>query len=282
MPAASTLDTAAIAAGSIEAKFLSLVQAFDSLTGAQEWAKSSRLIALSSALVLLIIHLVTRKKYGLNWFSLSHSLVVGGMSFVAVWLNIFAAESLTGTTEPLGGILCQGPLTTFHSIVPAITMGYGLFDLGEALHLAKTDFVLHGIATASVMSYFCEYGVPEIITPMLLMELSTINLVFMGASEHMSQRMTLANIAMFTLIFTTFRMIVCPYLWWEIFITTWENRNNPFSQACLPWHFPYVVFAFGMFFNCLNSFWFYKIIKKILRKVSGSENWKAKNHVKDS
>jgi hypothetical protein len=282
MPAAPTLDTATIAAESIEAKFLSLVQAFDSLTGAQKWAKSSRLIALLSALAFLIIQLVTRKKFGLNWFSLSHSLAVGGMSFVAVWLNIFAAESLTGTTEPLGAILCQGPLTTFHSIVPAITMGYGLFDLVEALHLAKTDFVLHGIATSSVMSYFCEYGVPEIITPMLLMEISTFNLVLMALPEYMSQMMTLANIAIFTLTFTIFRMIVCPYLWWEIFITTWENRNNPFSQACLPWHFPYVVFMFGMFFNCLNTFWFYKIIKKVARKVSGSENWKAKNHVKDS
>lgn len=282
MPPAPTLDDAAITAGSTEANFLSLVQAFDSLTGAQKWAKSSRLIAISSAVVLSIIHMIAGKKYGVTWFSISHALVVGSMSFAAVWLNIFAAESLTGTTEPLGAILCQGPLTTFHSIVPAITMGYGLFDLGEALHLAKTDFILHGCATLSVMSYFCEYGVPEIIVPMLMMEISTINLVFMGASDHMSEKLTIVNIVLFTLSFTIFRMIVCPYLWWEIFITTWENRNNPYSQACLPWHFTYVVFVFGMFFNCLNTFWFYKIVKKLLSKFSGSEKWKKKNHVKYS
>jgi len=37
----------------------------------------------------------------------------------------------------------------------------------------------------------------------------------------------------------------------------------------------------GMFFNCLNAFWMTKIVKKIIRKFSGSENWKSKNHVKD-
>ena len=38
----------------------------------------------------------------------------------------------------------------------------------------------------------------------------------------------------------------------------------------------------GMFFNCLNAFWFYKIIKKVKRKLSGAEKWKAKNHVKEN
>jgi hypothetical protein len=32
--------------------------------------------------------------------------------------------------------------------------------------------ILHGVATFLVMAYFCEVGVPEIIVPMLLMEVS--------------------------------------------------------------------------------------------------------------
>lgn len=149
--------------------------------------------------------------------------------------------------------------------------------------------ILHGVATLSIMSYFCEYGVPEIIVPMLLMEvsassfcgrkidsgssvtvglltksfalctvhsiwcfawyrtwqISTINLVFMGAGAYMSENATILNIAIFTVNFTIFRMVICPQLWWGIFTATWENRNNPISQACLPWHFSYVVFVFG-------------------------------------
>jgi len=278
---APTLNASALATGSTEAKLLSLVEDFDDLTGAPEWAQTSRITVLASTIVLYAVHKGFGKKHGVNWCSFVHSCVVGSLSFVAVWLNVYAAESLTGTTEPLGAILCQGPLTTFHSIVPAITMGYGVFDLLEGIGMAKTDFILHGVATLSIMAYFCEYGVPEIIVPMLLMEISTINLVFMGAGKHMSEIMTIANIAIFTFNFTIVRMIICPYLWWGIFTATWDNRNNPISQACLPWHFTYVVFVFGMFFNCLNTFWFIKIIKKVTSKLYGRENWKTKNHVKD-
>jgi hypothetical protein len=31
---------------------------------------------------------------------------------------------------------------------------------------------MHGVATFSVMAYFCEVGVPEIIVPMLMMKVS--------------------------------------------------------------------------------------------------------------
>lgn len=140
--------------------------------------------------------------------------------------------------------------------------------------------IAHGVATLSIMAYFCYYGIPEIIMPMLLMEISTINLVFMGVK--MSSSAALVNIIFFVLGFTIFRMIIVPKLWWDIFVQTWVNKNNPESQACLPWHFTYIVFVFGMFFNCLNTFWFRKIVNKVQRKISGSEAITAENHVKHS
>jgi len=282
MPSSPTIDPSALAEGSLEAKFLGLIQSFDDLTGAKDWATSSAKIGIFSVVVLTVIHKVVGKAFDVNWCSWFHACVVGFMSFVASWLNLFAAEALTGTPEPLGGVLCKGPLTTWHSIVPAITMGYGIFDLKEGILLGKPDFIMHGVATLSIMLYFCFYGVPEIIMPMLLMEISTINLVFMGATKYMSELTNILNIIVFTLSFIIFRMIVCPKLWWDIFVETWRHRENPESQACLPPHFTYVVFVFGMFFNCLNTFWMTKIYKKMMRKLSGTENWKSKNHVKES
>lgn len=162
------------------------------------------------------------------------------------------------------------------------------------------------------MAYFCEVGVPEIIVPMLMMEvsqevgsqgfifknnvvqlaqwplfllasfvqISTINLCLMRAT-FLNDHLVTINIICFVVSFFIFRIILCPYLWWGIFSTTWEHRNNPTSQACLPWHFKYVVFVFGMFFNCLNAFWFYKIIRKFHRKLTGREAIKEKNSLKD-
>ena len=131
------------------------------------------------------------------------------------------------------------------------------------------------------MAYFCEFGVPEIIVPMLTMEISTINLAVMRAT-FMSELFTMCTIGMFILNFFAFRIILCPYLWWGIFVATWENRNNPESQACLPWHFTYVTFVFGVFFNCLNLFWFQKIIEKLIRKLRGLEKLREKNDLKEA
>jgi len=281
MPTAPTLNASALAEGSTEAKFLAFIQKFNDLTGAEEWAKNSVYIGAATLAVLTLIHNTFKRKMGVNWVSFWHAVVVGFMSFLASYLNVYAAEALTGQTEPEGGVLCKGPLTTFHSIVPAISMGYGVFDVKEGLLMGKADFIMHGVATLTIMSYFCWYGIPEIITPMLLMEISTINLVFMAAGEYMTETMTIVNISIFTVNFAIFRMFIVPKLWWDIWYATWENRNNPESQACLPWHFTYIVFIFGMFFNCLNTFWMKKIIAKISRKTSGTEKWKSRNAVKE-
>ena len=96
----------------------------------------------------------------------------------------------------------------------------------------------------------------------------------------MSETVLAANMALFAVTFFVSRIFVSPYLWWGIFSACWENRDNPVSQACLPWHFKYVVFVFGMFFNCLNAFWGYKVIRKVMRKVSGKEKVKDKNELK--
>ena len=71
----------------------------------------------------------------------------------------------------------------------------------------------------------------------------------MGATDYMKDALNLVNMVFFVLSFTIVRVIVCPYLWWGIFKATWDNRNNPTSQQCLPWHFTYIVFLFGKLKN---------------------------------
>jgi hypothetical protein len=133
------LNVAAVE-GTWSGSFLSLIHVFDETTGASEWSQSPRQVAIISAILLGGIRAVCKQKYGVNWYSLLHAFLTGLLSFICVWLNEFAAVSLTGTTEPLGSILCKGPLTTVHAIVPAITMGFGVFDIIEGFSHG-TDFV---------------------------------------------------------------------------------------------------------------------------------------------
>ena len=46
----------------------------------------------------------------------------------------------------------------------------------------------------------------------------------------------------------------------------------------------YVLFSLapGMFFNCLNLFWWHKIMRKLYYKLTGREDLKVLNTAKDS
>lgn len=106
---------------------LAVAEFFDTNLGAAEW--STRHVAVVTALVLALIRLTLRDAYNINWYAFIHGAVSGYLSFIAVWLSVFAAVPLTGAPEPDRSILCHGPLTSLHRIVPAITMGFGLFDV---------------------------------------------------------------------------------------------------------------------------------------------------------
>lgn len=131
------------------------------------------------------------------------------------------------------------------------------------------------------MAYFTEFDVGEIIVPMLLMEISTPFLSLTRFELFNDTAMTV-NMGLFVLSFFFYRCLVVPYIMLEIFITVLKERNNPMSQECLPWHFAHVVFIFGLFFNCLNYYWAYKIVLKVRRKLSGKEKVGDKNDLKDS
>jgi uncharacterized membrane protein SirB2 len=140
-----TLDVSAVD-GTLSGVFLAGIQDFDAVTGAAEWASSSRQVAVISAILLGTIRFFARQRCNVNWYSLIHATITGVLSVVCVWLNIFAAVPLTGISEPLGAILCKGPLTSIHAILPAITAGFGIFDIIEGFS--------HGIDFVSAFESF--------------------------------------------------------------------------------------------------------------------------------
>jgi hypothetical protein len=138
---------------------------------------------------------------------------------------------------------------------------------------------MHGVATLTIMAYFTEYDLGEIIVPMLLMEISTPFLT-LTRFELFNDKAQMVNIAFFVLSFFIFRVLIVPYLMVEIWWTTVVEKNN-LEAACMPWHFSHVIFIFGCFFNCLNAYWFYKIILKVKRKINGEEKVTESNNLGD-
>jgi hypothetical protein len=262
--------------GPVTTGILSLIKILDDY-GAWEW--NLRVVGLVTVLVLWCVRATLQKKRGIDWYACVHAMVTGLGSMACVYLDLFAAETLTGTSEPLRSCQCEGPLTSLHRILPAITMAYSMFDLFDGFTIS-IDFALHGLSTFSVMAFFCEHNAPHIITPMLLMEVSTIPLTVVRA-DFVSANVTAMIQASFALLFFIFRVVFVPFVWVKLMMTMNEQRSLPVYQDCFPPYFMPFAFGFGVVFHCLNAFWFIKIVKKIRRKMMGIEGVQANNELKE-
>ena len=132
----ATLDASRVE-GTLAAVLLQWIDELDRY-GARTWNFAH--VVVLTALILGAIRVGIKKQWNVDWYSVLHAAVTGYGSAVCVYLSVFAAEQLTGSKEPLRSIQCQGPLTSLHRLLPAITAGYGLFDIIEGLHLGM-DFV---------------------------------------------------------------------------------------------------------------------------------------------
>lgn len=137
-----------------------ILQACAQLDDWGAWQWPLRTIGFVTAILLSGVRLVLEKKRGVDWYALIHALITSIGSLACYYLDVFMSETLTGTPEPLRMCLCQGPMTSLHRILPAITMGYAIFDLMDGLTIG-IDFALHGIATLLVFLFFCEVNLPE-------------------------------------------------------------------------------------------------------------------------
>ena len=111
-----------------------------------------------------------------------------------------------------------------------------------------------------------------------------MHLMLMKA-ENLSNGLMGVNLGLFVVTFFVFRLMICPYLWWVTVRATLfgdGGAEEEVGMECLPWHFKYFWFVMGMIFNGLNSYWGFKIILKVMRKVSGKEKMKESNGLKDS
>ena len=245
------------------------VAALDHL-GAREW--NLRLVGVATCVFLGLVRLYYPKTHNVDWYALLHNIVTGVGSVAAAYLDFFSAETMTGTAEPLRSCLCEGPLTSLHRILPAITMGYGILDLLEGLQLGP-DFAAHGVMTFSIMTFFVESDLPQVVVPFLLMEVSSIFLSMVRA-DFWSDTMALVVQVLFAWNFFVFRILVTPFIMFRLIKTMYEQSGEKLYQSCFnPYVLP-VSIAVGMFFNCLNVYWFYKIVRKVRRKMTGKEKYR--------
>lgn len=235
------------------------------ILGAREC--SLRMVGFYTFAFLGMIRMIFGKTHNVDWWAALHHFVTGVGSAMAVYLDVFASEAVTGIPEPLRSCQCEGPLTSLHRILPAITMGYAVLDLIDGMKLGM-DFALHGVMTFLVMTFFCETQLPQIVVPFLLMEISSVFLSFCKA-DFWSTTMSMVVQMVFALTFFLFRMVIAPYIWFHLMVTMYQNMRQDLYQTCFHSYVFPLSLGMGVLFHCLNAFWFYKIVAKIRRKILG-------------
>lgn len=240
----------------IDQMISTLTSYLDSL-GAQTW--SLRTVALMSAVVCLGIRITLGKKRGIDWDALIHAIISGVGSSICVYIDAKLPN------EPLSTLQCNGSVTGLHRILPAITQGYAICDIINGVSSGPV-FVAHGIATFFVMGFFNELDASAIVMPTLVMEVSTIILCVLKA-DFLTPVMQVILQALFTFLFFLCRIVIVPYLYFKCTLLMYHSLGS-----CFPRYIFYVTVVFGVFFHGLNAFWFYKIVLKIQRKLSGKES----------
>ena len=133
-------------------------------------------LAVGTFVVLVTIKIVCGKSRGVDWYAFVHGCIAGIGNAMACYLDVFASEALTGVPEPLRACQCQGPLTSLHRILPAITLGYSVLDLFDGLFLG-VEFALHGAALFFSLIFYIWTDSSHLAIGALVSEMSTINLV---------------------------------------------------------------------------------------------------------
>jgi hypothetical protein len=161
-----------------------------------------------------------------------------------------------GVKEPLGSILCLGPVTNIHRLTPAITQGYAICDIINGFKMSK-EALAHGLATFTVATLFNEMGASHLFTYILIMEVSTTILATLKAT-FFSPTMQLVTQASFLISFFVSRILLSTYY---MFAALHGMYSNPTSlEECFSPYLLHVTLVFSVFFTMLNCWCKYKYI----------------------
>lgn len=246
--------------------------------GAWEW--NLRWTSLVWVVVFGLIRFFLAERGGINWYALMHAIITGIGGAVCSYLSFVSAEHMTGTPEPLGTVLCHGPLTSLHRILPTAAVGFSVFDLLDGMRMGA-DFLSHGAVMFLFSAYVMEVDKNEVLAVMLTLEVSSIFLNFVRCT-FMPSWFAMTNMVVFAVSFFFVRIVFGPYAIYQHSYLLYTVGRTSEESSCLPRGFDHVIFITGMFFNILNAFWFYKILRKMQRKLKGTEGMHSNNKLGNS
>jgi len=125
-------------------------------------------------------------------------------------------------------VTCGGALTSFHRVLPTVTLGYAVIDLLDGMKMG-IDFLTHGVVLFTFALYMCENEKNEILSTMLALEVRIVVAMFTYLRFCCSKWSLLTSIAL------------SPST-----ITTYSTKNNNKNQSASKSFHPYSSISFGL------------------------------------
>lgn len=197
-------------------------------------------------------------------------------------------------------VMCGGALTSFHRVLPTVTLGYAINEFLDGLQLSF-DFLTHASVLLTFALYMCENEKNEILSTMLALEVSypfkavdicgssltsffwilrhnKFSSIFynLARATFLTPTLSLINTAAFVITFFLARILFGPWSWWQIVKLLYTEGMSEKALACAPRGHRHFVSISGIFFHVLNGYWFIKILQKVQRMMKGKDNRKAK------
>jgi|688.fasta_scaffold286077_1 hypothetical protein len=133
-------------------------------------------------------------------------------------------------------------------LVPLISFGYSFYDLYIGIKSRKFENIMHGFL---FFSYFCYFYYKNIFGGSHIIMITETSSIFLNLRPFGYKIIDI----LFVISFFVFRLILSP-------ITIYLYLINPHNEGKV------VVFCGMVSLTSLNLYWFYYIVKKILKKVN--------------
>lgn len=191
-------------------------------------------------------------------FDFCNRLVSTIHATLAVTLASLSVQDWSCPVCPLASICSSNQMQTL-----AVTVAYFIYDLVCSLFdkNVKLDNAIHHVVSIAGMGagLFYQTSCSELVAALWITEMSSPFLHLRELLKELGYKDTAFNLAVdivFAIVFTSARMIFGPYL---TYVTL--SANNPF-----------LIKAMALGLQLVSAFWFYKIVRMVMFKLS---KWKS-------
>lgn len=143
-----------------------------------------------------------------------------------------------------------------YNVFPLISLGYSFYDVFIGIRSNQLEYILHGVFLMLITTSFYYIDALCLLNIPLLGEMSTIFLNLRPIGNDIID-------LLFVITFTLYRIICQPIL---LFVYVYNSPCiNIIGSTC---ESEILISVFYLLFGALNTYWFYYICKKVMRRIN--------------